>query len=94
MPKQRFGGALLHADMAAMAAAYLFHLCKNHPFVDGYKRVALTVVDVFLRLNGYKLRGTDDELENLTLRVADGSISKEALTNYMRKHLKREAKGK
>ena len=50
-----FGGKFLHSSIPAMAAAYLFHLCQNHPFVDGNKRVAFAVVDVFLRINGYTI---------------------------------------
>ncbi|MFK7788696.1 MAG: type II toxin-antitoxin system death-on-curing family toxin [Phycisphaeraceae bacterium] len=46
-PRASFGGAFVHEDVIAMAGAYLFHLCKNHPFVDGNKRVALAVMLYF-----------------------------------------------
>lgn len=61
MPKSGFGDEYFHADAFAMAAAYLFHLCGNHPFVDANKRVALAAAIIFLDINGWDLgerRGT------------------------------------
>jgi death-on-curing protein len=55
-----------------MAAAYHFHLCSNHPFVDGNKRVAVAAAELFLLVNGIVLTTTDHELEYLTLGVARG----------------------
>ncbi|HEY1351635.1 MAG TPA: type II toxin-antitoxin system death-on-curing family toxin [Ktedonobacteraceae bacterium] len=52
-PEAQFGGEYLHTSMYEMAAAYGFHLCKNHPFLDGNKRTAWMVMVTFLRLNGY-----------------------------------------
>ena len=54
-PQAQFGGEFLHEDLFAMAAAYLFHIVKNHPFIDGNKRVSFVMTDVLLRLNGYFL---------------------------------------
>jgi len=51
MPATSFGGQYVHADLAEMAAAYLFHLNKNHPFIDGNKRTATAAALVFLKLN-------------------------------------------
>lgn len=62
VPAAQFGGDYLHADVASMAAAYLFHHCKNHPFMDGNKRVAFAAADVFLELNHHDLQATDSEL--------------------------------
>jgi death-on-curing protein len=89
MPAAQFGGEFLHDGLAAMAAAYLFHLCKNHPFVDGNKRVAVTAAEVFIELNGRRLIATDKELEKLTLGVADSSISKQDATRFFETHVKR-----
>jgi len=86
MPAAQFGGQYLHPDLASMAAAYLFHLCKNHPFLDGNKRVALAAADVFLELNELLLDATDQELELVTLGVADGSISKEQTVEFFKTH--------
>jgi death on curing protein len=87
VPAAQFGGESLHADLPSMAAAYLFHLCKNHPFLDGNKRVALAAADVFLELNQFDLNTTDLELETLTLGVADGSIGKEEAIEFFRAHV-------
>lgn len=80
MPQQTFGGLLLHPSMGAMAAAYLFHLCANHGFVDGNKRTALAAALVFLDANGYRLELTRKELERMTLDVAASSLDKDRLT--------------
>jgi len=86
-PAAQFGGQFLHEGIPAMAAAYLFHLCKNHPFVDGNKRVSVTVAEVFIELNDYRLVATDKELERLTLGIADSSISKREATHFFEAHV-------
>jgi death-on-curing protein len=83
MPRQEFGGQFLHPTLAAMAAAYLFHLCQNHPFVDGNKRAALLAGEAFLRLNGKELGFTNQEAEEITLRVAAGELPKGELTRLL-----------
>ena len=52
MPEMGFGGEYLHHDLFEMAAAYLFHIVMDHPFVDGNKRAGTAAARVFLRLNG------------------------------------------
>ena len=89
MPRATFGEQLLHPTPAAMAAAYLFHLCSNHPFVDGNKRVGLGAALVFAEVNGYEVRATDDELEELTLGVASGSVSKDEVACFFAKSMRR-----
>ncbi len=89
MPSATFGGQFLHDSLPAMAGAYLFHICKNHAFVDGNKRTALASAGIFLSLNGKRFVASDDELETITLGVADGSIGKEELTKLFRKIVKR-----
>lgn len=73
-------------DPVEVAAAYLFYLCSNHPFVDGNKRVALATCLVFLRLNGVFEPGTldVDSWETLTLDVASGKIGREETTLRLR----------
>jgi len=73
---------------AAMAAAYLFHLCRNHPFVDGNKRTALAAAEVFLILNGKELAATNRELEEHTFALAAGQISKTQATAFFRRCIK------
>ena len=88
MPAAQVAGRFLHRDLAAMAAAYLFHLARNHPFVDGNKRTALIATGVFLKINGAKLRAANTALLELTERVAEGSISKRDAKAFLRKHLR------
>lgn len=74
-PRQSFGGEYLHPTPASMAAAYLFHLVKNHPFVDGNKRAGALSCLLFLYKNRQPLP-EPEELERMTVGIADGSISK------------------
>jgi death on curing protein len=87
LPAARFGGEFLHHGIPAMAAACLFHVCKNHAFVDGNKRTALAAAEVFLVLNGHRLLATDAQLETLTVGVADGSVAKEQAVVFMQAHV-------
>lgn len=86
MPAAQYEGRFLHPDLAAMAAACLFHLCRNHPFVDGNKRTALAAAEIFLLLNGKELTATNRELEQLTLGLAAGQISKTRANAFFRRH--------
>lgn len=88
-PQATFGGKLLHPSIADQAAAYLYHLAKNHAFVDGNKRTALGVTEAFLRLNGYNLSLLDQELYELTLRTAKGELEKTEIAEVLRTHLVR-----
>lgn len=90
MPQSQFGGEYLHDGLTGMAAAYLFHLCKNHPFVDGNKRVALASAVQFIYLNDHVLLANKNSVEKLTLGVADGSVSKDQVTSFFKKHVRRE----
>lgn len=90
MPQSQFGGQYLHDGLAGMAAAYFFHLCKNHPFVDGNKRVALATAVQFIYLNNHALIARKKAVEKLTLGVADGSVSKEQVTAFFNSHVRCE----
>ena len=83
-----FAGEFLHGSLPAMAAAYLFHICKNHPFFDGNKRVAVVAAEVFLNINGMQLDVPNDELKELCLGVAAGGISKDETTTFFEEHAK------
>lgn len=87
MPRAGFGGQFVHEDTIAMAGAYLFHLCKNHPFIDGNKRVALAVTLYFLARNGIPLDVENDALQDKVLAVASGQMSKDGITAYLREAL-------
>jgi death-on-curing protein len=88
MPRQQFGGDYLHPDIPAMAAAYAFHICKNHPFVDGNKRAATAAMIAFLSDNGWVFEATADDAEPVILQLAAGSIDKPAFTEWARKHMR------
>lgn len=64
-------------DLATCAATYAFHLTRNHPFVDGNKRVGAAVAEIFVRLNGGRLEATNDEIVELFLSIAAGTISRD-----------------
>jgi death-on-curing protein len=76
MPRATFGGTYLHGSPAEMAAAYLFHVAKNHPFVDGNKRAALASALVFLWLNDFRLEADDGALTDLVYGIAEGRLAK------------------
>jgi death-on-curing protein len=88
MPQQGFGGHLFHPTLEAMAAAYLFHLCLNHPFIDGNKRTALLACETFLRLNGKELTFDNREAEEIALRIAAGALQKEELTRLIEENVR------
>jgi death-on-curing protein len=85
-PQATFGGQFLHADVFEMAAAYLFHIVQNHPFVDGNKRVGAVAAIVFLLLNDEDTTTTSAELESLVLAVAQGQRTKMEIAQFLRDH--------
>lgn len=88
MPFSGMGDFYFHEDLAAMAGAYLFHIIKNHPFVDGNKRTGLNAALVFLRLNGFRLETSNDALVDIVVNLASGSVSKEEVSQFIRDRLK------
>ena len=86
MPETTFDGEYLHPSAFEMAAAYLFHLARNHPFVDGNKRTALMCALVFLGLNGQRLRADADDLYALVDGVAAGAVDKAEVSVFLRSH--------
>jgi death on curing protein len=86
-PQAIMMGVPMISDPVEIAAAYLFYLCSNHAFVDGNKRVALATCLVFLSENGLlKNEELDaDAWENLTLAVAAGVLSRNEVTERLRK---------
>ena len=83
-PKASFAGEWLHQDLHEMAAAYAYHLCQNHPFIDGNKRTALTCALLFLELNGVRVRDPKGLLKDAMLNVAAGRMGKAALAHLLR----------
>lgn len=85
-PQSTFEGQFLHADIFEMAAAYLFHLVKNHPFIDGNKRVGLETAIVFLEINGQSIDATDESLVDLVLQTVQGTVTKTEIADFFRQH--------
>ena len=86
-PAQQFSGQYLHEDIPAMAASYAFHICMNHPFVDGNKRAGAAAMIAFLSDNGWSFDAATDEAETMILQLAAGALDKAAFTAWVRKHV-------
>jgi len=91
-PQASFGGQSPYKDIVELAAAYLFFLCRNHPFIDGNKRAALGACLVFLRLNGVSLAPDGPDWEALTLDVAASRLDRDQTTKRLRKLVRRGKK--
>ena len=85
-PRSTFDGVYLHAFPFEMAAAYLFHIVMNHPFVDGNKRTGAAAALVFLDINGISIEAKSGELSDLTLAVSMSSAGKREITRFFELH--------
>lgn len=77
-----FGGHYLHETLVEMAAAYLYGICRNHPFVDGNKRTAVATALTFLDMNGLEIDAAEPEFYDLVIGVAEGRVSKAAIAVF------------
>jgi len=84
MPMASFGSHYIAHDIYEMAAAYLFYIVMNHPFVDGNKRTGAVSAYIFLRINGIVLTAAEDEFADLALQVASGKKGKEDVVSFLR----------
>ncbi len=87
-PQATYGGTSVYSNLEEVAAAYLFYLCRNHPFVDGNKRVALGSCLLFLRLNGFEPPPDGPDWESLTLDVAASKLDRDQTTKRLKALLK------
>jgi len=85
IPSATYGGRFLHTDIHEMAAAYLFHLVKDHPFIDGNKRVGAVTALVFLDLNGFVFYAPEDDFAEMVLAVARGELGKTDVAVFIRR---------
>lgn len=74
-------------DLAELAAAYLFGIVKNHPFVDGNKRTGFAAADLFLYFNGFSVEAEQEDIIHFVLMVAAGEITEDGATAFFRDHL-------
>ncbi len=84
MPAAGLAGDYLHTDIYEMAAAYLFHIVRNHPFIDGNKRTGAVASVVFLMMNGIELNANEDTFEKMVLSVAEGKSDKATIAQFFK----------
>ena len=87
MPQASFGGRPLHKDLFEMAAAYLYHIVQNHPFLDGNKRTAVATAIIFLAMNDVEIETDEDALVDLTISVACGEAGKSEIAQFFRQRV-------
>jgi len=87
-PRMAFGGTDLYPSLVEKSAALCFSLVKNHPFVDGNKRVGHAAMETLLILNGFEIDASTDEQEQLVLALAEGQLSREDVVEWLRGHLR------
>ena len=83
-PEASFAGEWLHPDIFEMASAYAFHICMNHPFVDGNKRAALVAALAFLGMNDFMLSDPKEKLRSAMLEMAASRMSKKEFAEVLR----------
>lgn len=84
MPQASFYGKFLHSDIYEMAAAYAFHICNNHPFIDGNKRTALASALVFLELNSINISDPKGRLYKDMLGLAEDKVKKKEFAEILK----------
>ena len=85
-PKVTVGRKFVHKSLFDKAAAYGFHLCKNHPFIDGNKRVAFVLMDLFLQRNGWEIAANEEDAYSLMIDLSSGNVSKTELSSWLKNH--------
>jgi death-on-curing protein len=85
VPMSTFHGQYLHNDLFEMAAAYAYHICQNHPFIDGNKRTALVTALVFLDFNGIRVDDPEGILYEAVMNVASGKKGKDYLKEVFKR---------
>jgi death-on-curing protein len=86
-PLMTFGGEEFYPTIVEKASALSFSLIKNHPFLDGNKRIGHAAMETFLVLNGYEVGAPVDEQEQVILKVASGEIERDSFTDWLRTNI-------
>jgi death-on-curing protein len=86
VPQASLSGDFLHRDLFEMAAAYLYDIVQNHPFIDGNKRTGAFAAIIFLSMNDMDLIVEEEALVDLVLQVACGAVGKQEIAAFMRTH--------
>ncbi|MEE9568109.1 MAG: type II toxin-antitoxin system death-on-curing family toxin [Candidatus Binatia bacterium] len=90
MPQAGIGDQYFHPDLFEMAAAYLFHIVQNHPFIDGNKRTGAMAAYTFLKLNRVNLTARESGFERIIRRVSEGKMGKASVTAFLRQNSQRQ----
>jgi len=85
-PRDLYAYGSPQPDLCELAAAYGFGLARNHPFVDGNKRVALITMQLFLKLNGMSFEALAEDKYVIIMHLADGKVSQDDLAQWLRSH--------
>ena len=91
-PKTTYDGRYLHDTLTSMAAAYGYHLCNNHPFIDGNKRIALVAMDTFLQQNGFEITASEKEAYKIMVQLSTGQLTKSELTKWLKTNISKTKK--
>jgi len=83
-PKITFRGKYLHKNIFQMAAAYLFHIVNNHPFIDGNKRTGLVTALIFLEMNNIEIQESNEKIEKIILKIAQGKMNKKEIATWLK----------
>ena len=86
-PRMTFGGQELYAGVVEKAVALGYSLIKNHPFLDGNKRIGHAAMETFLILNGYEIRADVEEQERVILEVAAGAMGRAEFAKWLHAHI-------
>jgi death-on-curing protein len=86
-PRMSFGGEDLYPTIIEKASALAFSLAMNHPFIDGNKRTAHAVMEIFLVLNGFQIEAPVDGQERIMLDLAAGKLERATFTGWLRGHI-------
>ncbi|MEG4282871.1 type II toxin-antitoxin system death-on-curing family toxin [Microcoleus sp. A006_D1] len=86
-PRMTFSGEELYPTIVEKASAIGFALIKNHPFLDGNKRIGHAAMEVFLVLNGFEISAPVDEQEQIILQVASSAIARDEFTEWLRSYI-------
>lgn len=84
-PMATFDNNDLYPDLYSKAAALMQSIIKNHPFIDGNKRTAVTAASIFLLRNGYSLKTSNKELERFTLKVVNENVELQKIAKWLKK---------
>ena len=85
-PKVTVGGKFAHKTLFDKAAAYGFHVCRNNPVVDGNKRVAFVLMDIFLQKNGWEITASEEQAYSVMMLLASSKLSKTQLSRWLKEH--------